>query len=135
MKLSTIGVMRLVAPRISALASALFACAVALAEPAPTRGETRSGAPPLEAAAKPFWRLAFSPYTYHFSNDSEHRPVRMFGVERQRAAVSLMAAAYVRNSFAQPGAYGFAGQRIAHWLAEPLFLYWSAGVLWGYKGA
>jgi len=61
--------------------------------------------------------------------------VHLFGAERQRADGFLVGAAYFRNSFDQPSAYAFAGQRIDHWLGERLFLYWSAGVLWGYKGA
>jgi len=131
----TIGVMRLAAAARSwALVWGLLACAIAAAEQAPdatptTRDEAQAD------AAQPFWRLAYSPYTYHFSNDSAHHPVSVFGAERQRADGFLLGAAYFRNSFDQPSAYAFVGQRIDHWISDRMFLYWSAGVLYGYKGA
>jgi hypothetical protein len=73
------------------------------------------------------------PYTYHFSNDPDHRRLHLIGAEWQRPDGFLVGAAYFRNSYDQPGAYVFAGQRIGN-LYKDAFVYLSAGVLWGYKG-
>ncbi|MEO8187591.1 MAG: ABC transporter ATP-binding protein [Burkholderiaceae bacterium] len=132
-ELSRIDVMGLAA-RISALASCLLVWVGAAAQTVPQAPGGEPSAEPFGTAAKPFWRLALSPYTLHFSNDSHHRSVYMVGAERQRPDGYLLGAAYFRNSFGEPGAYAFVGQRIDHWHGGRLYLYWSAGVLYGYKG-
>jgi hypothetical protein len=81
------------------------------------------------------WRLAFSPFTHHWSFDEQHRPVYALALERQRVDGWLAGASHFRNSFGQPSAYVYMGWRSAS-LAEiePLFWQWSAGVLYGYRG-
>jgi len=82
------------------------------------------------------WWLQFSPYTKHFASSPEQRPgVWMIGVERESASGGLAGAVLFRNSFAQPSAYFYPwGARYKGLFGvEPLFLKWSAGVLYGYK--
>ena len=79
-------------------------------------------------------RLMASPYTFHFSRDSDHRNVYMIGLERQRADGFIVGATPFRNSFGQPSAYVYVGQRFDHLAGvEPLFAEVSGGLLWGYK--
>jgi hypothetical protein len=59
----------------------------------------------------------------------------LVGAERQRNDGHVLGAAYFRNSFGEPSAYAFFGERIDHWHGERIFLYWSAGILYGYTGA
>jgi hypothetical protein len=76
-----------------------------------------------------------SPYTYHYSRDPEHRPVRMIGLERQRADGIVFGGTYFSNSFGQPSAFVYGGQRLENWSDYPkLYAQWTAGVLYGYKG-
>ncbi len=81
------------------------------------------------------WRLVVSPYTHHFRFNPEHRPVWALGVERQRDDGWLAGATHFRNSFGQPSGYLYLGHRYERVAGvEPLFLQWSAGLLYGYKG-
>jgi hypothetical protein len=82
-----------------------------------------------------FWRVIYSPATYHYSYDAAHRYVWMIGAERQRTDGIVWGATYFSNSFGQPSAYVFGGERMANWSAYPqLFAEWNAGLLYGYKG-
>jgi hypothetical protein len=82
-----------------------------------------------------YWRAAFAPYAPHFRPSDEHRPVWAVGIERQRPDRWLAGFSYFRNSFGQPSAYAYLGQRYTGLLdTEPLFFQWSAGILYGYKG-
>lgn len=57
------------------------------------------------------------------------------GVERQLDAGWLAGASYFTNSFGQPSGYAYAGQRYTGLLGPPpLYLQWTAGILYGYKG-
>jgi len=81
-----------------------------------------------------YWRLVGSPYTYHFSADPDHEPVYAIGLERQRSDKWFWGGTYFSNSFGQPSAYLYVGQRYGNLFAiEPLFAQWSAGLLYGYK--
>ncbi len=76
-----------------------------------------------------------SPFSFHYSRDEAHRPVRMIGLERQRADGYVWGGTYFSNSFGQPSAYVYGGQRLDNWSEHPqLFAQWTAGVLYGYKG-
>ena len=130
---STMGVMRLASVRIAALASGVFAGIGAAAQMPPDASGAEPGVA-ARGAERPFWRLAVSPYTFHFSNDSNHRPVRLIGAERQRPDGYLLGAAYFSNSFGEPSGYAFFGRRVDHWYADRMFLYGSVGLLYGYKG-
>ncbi len=59
----------------------------------------------------------------------------MVGLERQRADGLVWGGTYFSNSFGQPSAYVYGGQRLENWSARPeLFAQWTAGILYGYKG-
>jgi hypothetical protein len=81
------------------------------------------------------WRLVVSPYTKHYRYNPEHKPVWALGVERQRNDGWMGGLTYFRNSFGQPSAYAYLGQRYEGLLDQPpLYLQWSVGVLYGYRG-
>lgn len=80
-------------------------------------------------------RLNLAPCAPHFRYSAEHRHVWAVAVERQRPDQWLAGLSYFRNSFGQPSAYAYVGQRRPELLGvESLFFQWSAGVLYGYKG-
>ncbi len=82
-----------------------------------------------------YWRAAVAPYAPHFRPSDEHRDVWATAIERQRPDRWLAGFSYFRNSFGQPSAYAYVGQRHPGLLdIEPLFFQWSAGILYGYKG-
>ena len=122
--------------RARALAAALICCvfsACAQGEADPVRAAfPGSPAGPPEVAR---WRAVFSPLTVHFSSDTDHKPVVLFGLERERPDGIVWGGAAFSNSFGQASAYVFGGQRLyrfSRW--EPLYAEWTAGVLYGYKG-
>ena len=81
------------------------------------------------------WRVAFAPYAVHYSGDSEHKPVVLVGLERERPDGIVFGGSIFSNSFGQPSAYVYGGQRLFRWSPwEPLFAEWSAGILYGYVG-
>lgn len=91
--------------------------------------------PPASAESADFWRLNYSPYTFHFSRTPDHRYVWLLGAERQYANSTLLGAAFFRNSFGQPSAYAYGGKHLTNFSRfEPLFAQWTVGVVYGYKG-
>lgn len=81
------------------------------------------------------WRLLLSPYTRHWRPSEEHRDVYALGAEWQARDRWLAGASLFRNSFGQPSAYLYLGQRTDDVLQTPgLFVQWSAGLLYGYRG-
>lgn len=83
-----------------------------------------------------FWRLMASPYTIHWGSDPEglHEPVYMIGLERQRSDGWTWGGTYFSNSFGQPSAYVYFGEKVTHFTPlDKLFVQWTAGVLYGYK--
>jgi hypothetical protein len=81
------------------------------------------------------WRAVASPYTLHWRPSPEHRRVVALGLERQSADHWLLGGSLFRNSFGQPSAYAYLGQRHDDFLGTPrLFFQWSAGVMYGYRG-
>lgn len=90
---------------------------------------------PAPEAEASYWRLAVSPYTHHYRYSAEHRPVWALGIERQRDRGWLAGASFFKNSFGQPSGYIYLGRRHQPgWAPEPLYLQWSAGLMYGYKG-
>jgi hypothetical protein len=82
------------------------------------------------------WRLAVSPYTVHFNPSEEHRYVWAMAVERVSDDDWLAGASYFSNSFGQDSAYLYAGRHYPGVFDTPaLFTQWTAGLLYGYKGA
>jgi hypothetical protein len=80
------------------------------------------------------WRVTASPYTYHYSYSPEHTHVYMLGVERQRADGLLFGLSLFKNSFGQPSAYLYGGQRFDRLMeVDQLFAEVTGGVLYGYR--
>jgi hypothetical protein len=98
---------------------------------------TSSTAAAASAPADTFdgWELSFSPYTYHFHPSSEHKPVVQLGLLKGLEDRWLAGGAVFSNSFGQPSAYIFGGQRYVNpfgW--DKWYLQWNAGLLYGYVG-
>ena len=82
-----------------------------------------------------YWRLNYSPYTYHFSRTPDHKYVWLLGAERQYADSILLGGAFFSNSFGQPSAYVYGGKHLTNFTRfEPLYAQWTVGVAYGYKG-
>lgn len=124
------------------LVIALAAAGACAALPARAQSGNPNPAPPAldaqdaaDAAYTGHWRVMASPYTFHYSHDDAHRPVRMVGLERQFPDKLLWGITYFSNSFGQPSAYLYGGQRLENWSEYPqLFAQWTAGLMYGYKG-
>jgi hypothetical protein len=105
------------------LCAALGASAQGEAAPAPSR----SG---LDG-----WELTLSPYTYHFHPSDEHEYVYQIGVIKKLEDRWIAGASYFSNSFGQPSAYVYIGQRYEDLPGfEKLYLQWNVGILYGYVG-
>ena len=79
------------------------------------------------------WDLNFSLVTLHFHPSEDHEPVLSLGLMRGLQDRWLVGGTVFTNSFGQPSAYAYAGQRYV----EPFgwnrwYLQWTAGVLYGY---
>ena len=80
------------------------------------------------------WRVTTSPYTYHYSRDPNHTHVYMLGAEHQRADGFVLGGTLFQNSFGQPSAYLYVGQRFDGLLGvAPLFAHVTGGLLYGYR--
>jgi Flp pilus assembly protein TadD len=81
------------------------------------------------------WDLIFSPYTYHYSYSSDHKPVVLLGLTKGLEGRWLAGGAVFSNSFGQPSAFLFGGQRyVSPFGFENWYLQWTAGLLYGYVG-
>jgi hypothetical protein len=81
------------------------------------------------------WELSFSPYTIHFHPSDEHKPVVQVGLLKGLADRWIAGGAVFSNSFGQPSAYAYVGQRyIAPGGWDKWYLQWTAGILYGYVG-
>jgi len=80
-------------------------------------------------------RWQFSPYTYHFSEDPEHKAVVMIGLERESSDHSIDGAVLFTNSFGQPTIYWYPFGQSYKAIAgiERLSIKWTAGLLYGYR--
>ncbi len=82
-----------------------------------------------------YWRAAVAPFAPHFRPSDEHQNVYAVALERQRPDRWLAGFSAFSNSFGQPSAYAYVGQRhTGLWGQEPLYFQWSAGILYGYVG-
>ena len=80
------------------------------------------------------WRVMGSAYTFHFSRNPNHRHVYMLGLEKQDADKIIVGGTAFTNSFGQPSAYLYVGQRFDKLTShDPLFVQVTAGLLYGYK--
>lgn len=78
--------------------------------------------------------LQLSPYTYHFTPDSEHKDVLMVGLEREHPDAKLDGIALFRNSFGQDCVYIYPWGGVYRSIGgiKPLSFKWTAGLLYGY---
>ncbi len=78
--------------------------------------------------------LQFSPFTYHYSYDVEHRPVHMVGLEREKPGDKLDGVTFFTNSFGQDCVYVYPWGGVYHnfYGIQPLSFKWTAGLLYGY---
>lgn len=79
-------------------------------------------------------RLQLSPYTYHFTPDSEHKDVLMVGLEREHPDAKLDGITLFRNSFGQDCVYIYPWGGVYRSIGgiKPLSFKWTAGLLYGY---
>lgn len=86
-------------------------------------------------APEPLLRLQWSPYTHHFTYDSEHSDVVMIGIEREHPNARIDGLSLFSNSFGQPTLYLYPWGRTYRSLGglPPLSFKWTAGLLYGYK--
>ena len=81
------------------------------------------------------WEVTLSPYTLHWNNNPEHRPVFLAALDRTVPGNRFCGLAVFRNSFGQPATYVYVGQRwdgiAGH---AKLFTIVSVGFIYGYKG-
>jgi hypothetical protein len=77
----------------------------------------------------------FSPLTYHFTQDDEHKPVVMVGLEREYPSAKLDGITFFTNSFGQPTIYLYPWGGVYKTLGgiEHLSFKWTAGVMYGYR--
>lgn len=84
------------------------------------------------------WEISLSPYTYHFHPSDEHKPVVSLGALKGAEDHWIWGGSIFSNSFGQPSAYLFLGQRyfkpfdLEGW--DKWYLQWNAGLLYGYVG-
>lgn len=101
-------------------------------QPCPSWVAKEDGLPP---SADKRWDLTLSPYTLHWNDSAEHKPVVLASLDRSVAGNRFCGMSLFSNSFGQPTAYVYAGQR---W--EPLmdnskwFIKVTAGIFYGYVG-
>jgi hypothetical protein len=94
---------------------------------------TRQDAPALDNDTQ--WEMTLSPYAYHWHDNPEHRPVFLGALNHHVPGERFCGLALFRNSFGQPSAYLYIGQRWDNVLGQSnLFAKVSAGLIYGYKG-
>lgn len=88
-----------------------------------------------QSEASEGWELTFSPYTIHFHPSEDHKPVVSIGLLKALEGNWNAGGSVFSNSFGQPSAYLFVGQRYVNpfgW--NRWYLQWNAGILYGYVG-
>jgi hypothetical protein len=102
--------------------------------------EERWEPPPAarEAGVKPgsAWSVQFSPVSVHANPSEDHAHPLALGLRRAQGPSDFVGGSVFRNSFGQPSAYAFYGQRLYGGVpALPKFyVEWTAGLMYGYVG-
>jgi hypothetical protein len=89
----------------------------------------------VKGAPEPTHRgeLTFSPYTYHWSQNPEHKQVVLLAIDEQLPGNRLCGVSFFSNSFGQPSIYAYAGQQFNNLMGRPqLFAKVTAGIMYGY---
>jgi hypothetical protein len=78
--------------------------------------------------------FSWSPYSLHYSPSEEHKPSVAAGFRWALGGPGFGGGAFFTNSFGQPSAYAFYGQRYNGGVpAQPRFyVEWSLGLMYGY---
>lgn len=92
--------------------------------------------PASAAPDAPRYEAFVSPYTYHWSADSEHKDVYAVSLSRLLPNDRYCGFSLFRNSFGQPSAYAFVGKSWpGFWQSQPqVYASVSAGIMYGYVG-
>jgi|SRR5450830_148293 len=79
-------------------------------------------------------RLQFSPYTYHYKYNPDHKDVVMVGLEREFPNGKLDGITMFKNSFGQDSTFIYPWGGIYRSIGgiQPLSFKWTAGLLYGY---
>jgi hypothetical protein len=90
--------------------------------------------PPVQADKSYQLRLQFSPYTYHYTYNPDHKDVVMVGLEREFPDARLDGITMFKNSFGQDSAFIYPWGRIYRGIGgmNPLSFKWTAGLIYGY---
>ena len=89
----------------------------------------------VKGAPEPAHRgeFTFSPYTYHFSNNPDHKHVVLVALDEQLPGDRLCGVSFFSNSFGQPSVYVYAGQQFNNLFGMPqLFAKVTGGLMYGY---
>lgn len=88
-------------------------------------------------STQPRWEVFASPYTHHWSQDPEHRPVKAVSLSRLLPNERYCGASLFTNSFGQPSAYAYTGWIWPQPLDAVPRLYGtvSLGIIYGYVGS
>jgi hypothetical protein len=98
-------------------------------QPCPNSLAIEGGEPPTKK-----WDLTLSPYTFHWSQNPEHRPVKLVAMDSHLTGGRFCGLALFTNSFGQESAYLYVGQQWdGIWGNPKLFTKVSAGLLYGYR--
>ena len=80
------------------------------------------------------WEVMLSPYTHHWNDNPEHRPVKLISLDSHVSGGRFCGLALFTNSFGQASTYVYVGKQWDGILGNPkLFTKVSAGLLWGYR--
>jgi hypothetical protein len=100
----------------------------------PTLAFAQEGAGAFNGPAH--WRAAVAPLTVHFRPDDEHEYVWAIGLERVWADEWLAGGSFFSNSFGQDSGYLYVGRTYPGLFDRPqLYWQWTAGLMYGYRGA
>lgn len=97
-------------------------------------GVSARAAEPEAPADDVTWQLVVSPWTHHYRDSPEYRPVWALGLERETADHAVSGLALFSNSYGQSSAYLYYGHvfnNVTSW-TDSLYVKLTAGVIYGY---
>lgn len=103
-------------------------------DPDPCPSWLSKGAAATPPPSQPL-EITFSPYTFHWSRSPEHKTVVLGSLDRTIQGNRLCGMSFFSNSFGQPTAYVYVGQRWTPIEADKkFFVKVTSGILYGYVG-
>lgn len=91
-------------------------------------------AEPEAPAGDAVWHVVISPWTHHYRDNPEYRPVWAVGLEREMPDRALYGLNLFSNSYGQPSAYAYYGHvfnNVTLW-TEAFYVKLTVGVIYGY---